>query len=101
MNKNNNFVWYLSNGECLEGKDATNYINNLLKKYRKLFDEEIKPAVISLNECCDEQLPLISDETIKNAYDELLDISERVSLIELIMEDILKQIERITNDRRI
>ena len=49
MNKNNNFVWYLSNGECIKGKDATNYVNNLLKKYRKLFDEEIKPAVISLN----------------------------------------------------
>lgn len=93
MNKNN---WYLANKNTwLYGKEAYDYVLNKVNGSRKLI-KDVFELIDGISEL--ETSQILKDAPITNIYDEYLDIEEKLSLIEISLEMILKKIRRHNNN---
>lgn len=88
MNKN---MWCMENGEWLKGNDAVQYVIDKADKSKKLM-KQISMMVEEINHLNKNQI-LIDDGPITTVYEELYDLDERISLIEINCEMILEKIK--------
>lgn len=88
MNKN---MWFVGNGEWLIGNDAVQYVSDKVDESKKLM-EQISMMAEEINHLNKNQI-LIDDGPITNVYEELYDLDERISLIEINCEMILEKIK--------
>lgn len=88
MNKN---MWCVGNDEWLIGNDAVQYVSDKVDESKKLM-EQISMMIEEINQLHKNQI-LIDDGPITNVYEELYDLDERISLIEINCEMILEKIK--------
>lgn len=84
-------MWCVGNGEWLIGNDAVQYVSDKVDKSKKLM-EQLSMMVEEINHLNKNQI-LIDDGPITNVYEELYDLDERISLIEINCEMILEKIK--------
>ena len=82
--ENKKLVWYLSNGESIEGDDAYVFLNKEMIKYENL----IGKIDSKLIEC----LKLNVKEYDGSIDYCVMETSERLSLIEILLEELLNDI---------
>lgn len=79
-----NYEWFLSNGECLRGKDAYEYMMDKFNIYEHLIErvEETLLDCLSLNRISDDEF----------LADKVLFTGESLSLISILLESLLDEI---------
>ncbi len=87
----NKIMWCVGNGEWLIGNDAVQYVSDKVDESKRLM-EQISMMVEEINQLHKNQI-LIDDGPITNVYEELYDLDERISLIEINCEMILEKIK--------
>ena len=85
--ENKELVWYLSNGEFIEDGDAYNFLNKRMKKYENL----ISKIDSKLIEC----LKLNVKEYDGSIDYCVMETGERLSLIEILLEELLNDIKTV------
>ena len=84
---NEKLVWYLSNGESIVGDDAYDFLNKKMIKYGNLIDKIDSKLIECLKfnvKECDGDIDYCVMET-----------SERLSLIEILLEELLSDIKSV------
>ena len=80
--ENKELVWYLSNGDVIEDDDAYDFLNKKMIKYETL----ISSIDSQLTECLK-----LNCKEINNDIDIcVMETGERLSLIEILLEELLK-----------
>ena len=87
--ENKKLIWYLSNGDFIEGDEARVYLNKEMYKYENL----ISKIDSKLVEC----LKLNVKEYDGDIDYCVMETGERLSLIEILLEELLNDIKTVLN----
>lgn len=82
-----NYVWYLSNGDALEGKEAFQYLNRKLQTYEKLMND----MNIVLNRSI-ENNKMVREKSLPNT---VINTIETLSIIQIELEMLVKEMALI------
>ena len=88
--ENKKLVWYLSNGESIEGDDAYVFLNKEMIKYENLIGKIDSKLV----EC----LKLNIKEYDGSIDYCVMETGERLSTIEILLEELLKDIKSVLDE---
>lgn len=88
--ENKKLVWYLSNGDFIEGDEAHDYLNKEMNKYEHL----IRKIDLKLIEC----LKLNVKEYDGDIDYCVMETSERLSLIEILLEELISDIKSVLDE---
>ena len=88
--ENKELVWYLSNGDFIEGDEARVYLNKEMYKYENL----ISKIDSKLVEC----LKLNVKEYDGSIDYCVMETSERLSLIEILLEELISDIKSVLDE---
>ena len=88
--ENKKLVWYLSNGDFIEGDEARVYLNKEMYKYENL----ISKIDSKLVEC----LKLNVKEYDGSIDYCVMETSERLSLIEILLEELISDIKSVLDE---
>ena len=88
--ENKKLVWYLSNGDVIEDDDAYDFLNKKMIKYETL----ISRIDSQLTECLK-----LNYKEINNDIDIcVMETGERLSTIEILLEELLKDINVVLDE---
>lgn len=88
--ENKKLVWYLSNGESIEGDEAHDFLNKEMIKYENLIGRIDSKLV----EC----LKLNVKEYDGSIDYCVMETGERLSTIEILLEELLKDIKSVLDE---
>lgn len=88
-------IWYFSDGSYITGEDAYNYLENKELKFKelKMRNKKIMEEITKLNSLDDYDSKM-------SIYDRVLKTGENLSIIVILMEEMIEEIEEVLNNDR-
>lgn len=100
MNKEE-LIWYFSDGSYITGEDAYNYLKNKELQFKKLIMKN-KKTIDEISKFNSFDVIVYGDDydSKMNVYDRVLNAGENLSIIVILMEEMIEEIEEVLNNDR-